>query len=337
MTWRVTPGAALALALSSLAAGTAAAAEDAKPLPVDKTVILKSGGTYYVEGRVRIPKGIEITVQKESKIVARGDNAVIEVVGSLIIHGVDGGSVPLDGVTIELQKNFENVRTEMVIFTGKSAGIVSPKDTAVDGRLFVMNTEFEGKSTVNVTISSDDVDLQRIHTSSLVHVKGVPPDGASVNKSRLMIMNCCGGSGAAISGGLTAGLLVEGVADVTARTNQLGGDKATFIDCASLTFDTNWVRCKTLEFVQTATGHFGRTTLSKCDVQCEKIRFVAPPAPGKTETIQCDKCWFGGETKEKVVKEKFIVDHDVDPNSSVTLNLLKIMEKPLNLAGNVSR
>ena len=330
---------ALALALACAPAEAVRAGDgDAKPLPVDKTVILKSGGTYYVEGRVRIPKGVEITVQKESRIVARGDDAaVIEVVGEFVVRGVAGGSVPVEGVTIELQKEFEGLRTEMAIFSGKSRGIVSPADTAVSGRIFLLNTSFEGDSTVDVTMSSNDVDLQRIRCNSLVRVKGVPPAGASVNKTRLMIMNNCNAPSVPVMGAFTAGLHVEGVADVTVRANELGGEKATFIDCPSLTFDANWVRCKTLEFRQAAAGNFGRTLISKCDFQCEKVVLHAPTAPGKAESIPCDKCWFGGEVKEKVIRERFFTDRDDDPGCSVAIDLKKIMAKPLNLAGTVNR
>jgi hypothetical protein len=330
-------GLCAALALCCVPSRAAEGADDGgKPLPVDRTAILKSG-TYYVEGRVRIPKGVEVTVQKDTRIVARGKDAVVEVVGEFVVRGVPDGAVPLDGVTIELQKEFEGVRTEMVLFAGASRGIVSPKDTAVSGRLFVLNTVFESKSTVDVTFSSNDVDLQRIRTRSLVRVRGVPPEGASANRTRLMIMNCCNAPRVPVIGAFTAGLSVEGVADVTVRANELGGDMTTFVDCPTLAFDANWVRCRTLEFVQTATGRFGRTSITKCDVQCEKVRLSAPAAPGKTESIPCDKCWFGGETNEKAIREKWIVDHDDDPQVSATLNFLKIMEKPLNLAGNVTK
>lgn len=330
---------ALAIAAACCLAAIAHGGDDPaeKPLPVDKTTILPSGGTYYVAGRVRIPKGVEITVQKDTRIVARGDGAVIEVAGELIVRGVPDGAVPVDNVTIELQKDFEGVRTEMVAFTGKSLGIVSPKDTAVSGRLFVLNTTFEGKATVDVTVASNDVDLQRIRTRSLVHVKGVPPDGASANKTRLMVMNCCNASRVPVVGAFTAGILVEGVSDVTVRTNDIGGDKATFTDCASLTFDANWVRCRTLEITQSAAGRFGRTQISKCDIQCEKVVLYAPAAAGKSESIPCDKCWFDGQTDESTVRTKVLRDKDDDAKCGVRAELTKLMERPLELAGKVKK
>ena len=45
--------AALVVVLAAVSA-PAGAAEDEKPLACNRTTILKSGGTYYVEGRVRI-------------------------------------------------------------------------------------------------------------------------------------------------------------------------------------------------------------------------------------------------------------------------------------------
>jgi hypothetical protein len=328
---------AFGIALSSAPPAEPCAADDAKPLPVDKTGILKSGGTYYVEGRVRVPKGVELTVQKETKIVARGTDAVIEVVGELVVRGVRGGSVLLEGVTIEPQKEFEGLRTETTVFTGGSRGIVSPKDTPVNGRLVALDTTFEAGATFDVTIASDDIDLQSVHCTSPVRIKGVAPEGATANKSKLMVLNNKGGTASGTRGGFTAGILVESVGDVTIRCNEISGEKATFIDCPSLTFDANWVRCKTLEMKQAAAGNFGRTLISKCDFQCEKIVLYAPAAPGKAESIPCDKCWFGGEVKEKAVREKFFTDREDDPGCSVAIDLKKIMEKPLNLAGTVSR
>ncbi len=317
---------------------TAAAADDEpKPFPAAKTTILKSGGTYFVEGRVRIPKGVEITVQKDTKIVGRGENATIEVVGALAIHGVNDSTVGIAAVTIEVQAKFESLRVDMAVFSGSSLGIVTPKDTACDGRIVVLNTEFKEAARVDVTMSGNEVDLQRVYMAAPARVKAVDAEGSSGNRVKLNVLNCCTVSGTGVPGALMGGIVVEGVANVTVRATRICGDTAKFVDCGSVEFDGNQVKCATLEFTQSAAGRFGRTTISNCDVLCEKIVLWSPAAPGKAEWISCDKCWFDGETNEKTVREKVFKDKDDDPKCGVTVKLTKLMERPLLLAGKLAK
>jgi hypothetical protein len=333
--------AALAASLGALAlAGDVAHAGPGggeKPFPVDRTQILAGGGTtYVVEGRIHIGKTTEITVQKDTVIVGRGDGGgIIELEGQLEIHGVKGGEIPLQDITIELQPTFGNLHLDMVEFTDKSGGVTSPKDKAVDGRIFIENSTFNGKSTVDVTMSSNWIDLQRSMFEAPVRVKAVDPPGATANKVRLMAMN--NASNHLLSGYFNGGLRVEHVFDVTVRTNILRGDAVSFVDCGSVAFDANYVTCKTLEFVQTVAGRFGKTTMSKCDVQCQKIALTAPVDPKNPDSMTCDKCWFGGETKEKAIREKFFVDHEKNAESGVTAKTTAVQEKPLQLAGTVQR
>ena len=48
-------------------------AGDATPLPLRRSVILPSGGDYFVEGRQEIKWGQELSVQKETVIRGRGE------------------------------------------------------------------------------------------------------------------------------------------------------------------------------------------------------------------------------------------------------------------------
>jgi hypothetical protein len=277
-------------------------------------------------------------VAKETKIVGRGEGGgIIEVEGQLAIVGVSNLHVTLKDVTIELQPTFTDFRTDMVDFTGKSMGVTTVQDKPSDGRLFLQNTTFEGKATVDVTFSSNEVDLQRVNAPNLVHVKAVTPAGQNANRVKLNLMNNCGGTGSIVAGQLSGGLLVENVNEVIVRTNILGGPKVSFVDCGPIDFDANHVTCKTLEFTQSVAGRFKGTTITKCDVQCDKIVLAAPADPKKPEKVVCDKCWFGGETKDKAVREKFFTDHDDDPACGVTVDLTRISDKPMGLAGPVTK
>jgi len=332
-------GAVALLALGAFALDGAASAADAeKPLPVDRSQILKSGGTYFVEGRVRVAKGVQIMVAKETTIVGRGDaGGIIEVEGQLSIVGVSNLHVILKDVTIELQPKFENFRTDMVDFTGRSLGVVTPADKSVDGRLFLQNTTFADKATVDVTFIGNEVDLQRVSAPNLVHVKAVDPPNQTGNRVKLNLFNNCPAPNGPSNGDFSGGLLVERVNEVICRTNVLGGESVKFVDCGPIEFDANHVTCKTLEFVESVAGRFKGTSITKCDVQCPKIVLTAPVDPKHPETVPCDKCWFGGETKDKVVRAMFFEDHAKNAESGVTVDLTRISEKPMGLAGPVTK
>jgi hypothetical protein len=337
MDMRVRAAAAAAFVLAVCVADTARGAGGGeKPLPVERTAILPSENvTYTVEGRVRIGKSTVLKIQKDTKIVGKGQGGgTIELEGQLWICGVTDSKVTLQDVTIEVQPKFDTLHTDMVIFAGTSAGVVSPKDVPVDGRIFVENTDFGLAATVDVAMINNNIDVQRCTCACPVRVKAVDPPGSTGNKVRLMVMN----NGEGKPGGrLSGGLVVEHVADVTVRTNIIAGGKTSFVDCGAVAFDTNYVQCKELEFVQSAAGRFGKTWMSKCDVQCGKITLTAPLDAKHPDKMPCDKCWFGGETKEKTVRDKYFVDHEKNPDSGVSVDITKIMEKPLQLAGTVTR
>ena len=86
MLTRMERGALLILLLAATAG-----AGDQIPLPVKRSTILRECGvTYYVEGRKKIPRGCEISIQKDVYIVGRGSDAVLEdPVGSDPIEGLD--------------------------------------------------------------------------------------------------------------------------------------------------------------------------------------------------------------------------------------------------------
>jgi hypothetical protein len=334
MAWKA---ALAALVASSLACGAAAAADAEKPLPFDHTTILPSGGVYFVEGRVRIPKGVEITIQKDTKLVAHGKDATIEIEGELQIHGVGDSKVVVDGVTFEVQREFGDIRLDMVKVTGASRGIVTPKGKCADGRIFVQNTEFEGAAGLDVTMIGSEVDLQRVYMRAPVRVRAVDPEGSVGNKVKLNLLNNCSGSASVEPGALMGGIVVERVHEVIVRACRIGGEKASFSDCEMVAFDGNQVRCAAVEFKWSEPGHLGRTSITKCDVLAERVVAWAPAAPGKVESIPCDKCWFDGEMNEKTVREKYLRDRDDDPKCGALFDVTKLMENPLLIAGKIKR
>ena len=79
------------------------------PFPVKKTTILRTEKvTYVVEGRQTIPAGVEITCLRDVYVVGKGKDAIIEVKGSLKVHGVGAREVIFENVKIELAPRFVN-------------------------------------------------------------------------------------------------------------------------------------------------------------------------------------------------------------------------------------
>ena len=86
------------------------------PFPTEKSTILREEKVVYtVSGRVKIPEGVEISCQKDVKVVATGPSAVIEVEGALKIHGVSDREVIFEGVTIELAAKFLDAHLDMAM------------------------------------------------------------------------------------------------------------------------------------------------------------------------------------------------------------------------------
>lgn len=316
--------------------GARGADAEPKPFPVGKTTKLESGGTYYVEGRVRIPKGVSVSVQQATKVIGRGpEGGVLEVEGELLVHGTDDDHDSFHDVTIEAQAKFAQIRVDETDFDGASLGVRTAKDVAADGRVFVQNTTMSGKATVDLTMTANNVDVQRVKCPNLVRVTVVDPPGSSGNKVKLMVMNCLTAGNK--SAELTGGLVVENVSDVTVRGCKLAGDKARFADCGVVTFDGNYVACKTLEFTQKTAGRFGKTEITKCDVQVEKLVAWAPYAEGKAESLVADHCWFQGETKYAAIRDRFLKDRTSDPKCGVTVNVTKTIAEPQQLGWTVKK
>ena len=322
---------AMSLAGALWAAGSVSElpAADPKPLPIERTQILHGDDAiYFVEGRRKIPKGVEISIQKGIKVVGRGEGAAIVVEGSLQVHGVRKLECVFADLVIEPAAKFEEIHLDMVVFGGKGGGVMTGKDAPCDGRLFIENTIVKAPCLIDVSMSGNQVDVQRVNCDTPLCLRGVDPKSGP-NSVKAMVMTSYPQSGG--NWALEGGLLVENVADVTVRNNVIAGNACVVTDCDSVTFDANKVSSKTLEFRQSAAGRFGRTRMQKCDLYTGKIVLFAPPVKGRAESLYCDKCWFQAGIDEKTLREEVFQDAEDDPASGVTVDFKKIMEKPLGL------
>lgn len=329
--------AAVAIAVLVGARTSVRAADDEKPLPVERSGILPNDVTYVVEGRVRIPKGMTITLQKDTKLVGRKD-AVLEVDGELEIHGVGAAHVPVQDVTIEIDAKSAGIHIDMVDLAGTTK-ITTAKGQPTDCEIILENVEFKDKAGLDIEMSGNTLLLRRVRAPNLVRVKGVDKEGAVGNKVRFIASFCNPGKqpAGAVTGRLMGGVVVENVSVAVIHACNLLGDKVSLKDCDAVSFDENYVGCKTLEFVQTEAGHFAKTAIVKCDFQCDSLVASAPLVEGKTEKLVVDGCWFDGGTAASAVRDRYVKDRSRDPKCGVMVEIKKLEEAPLGLAGGAKK
>ncbi len=330
--WKILSAAALIALAGAGASRTAHSSPvDAIPFPVHRSTSLdKEGTVYFIEGRVRIPKGIEISVQKDIRIVGRGKNAVLEVAGELQVHGTFELRVSIQDVRIELSPVFGEVHIDACVMGG-SGGVFTDPEKPADGRLFIENTTFNTPATVDITFSANQIDLQRVLANAPVKIRAVDPGPGKPNKVKLMLMHCW--YAPKTDGGFMGGLSVEGVYDATIRNNLIRGKRCVMTDCDKLTFDANKVKSPSLEFTQTESGRFNKSKMQKCDIYSARVSLSAPADGKSIERLTIDKCWFRGETTESVLRETVFNDRDDNPEVGVRAKFKKISKSINGLAG----
>jgi len=317
---------AMALSRRSDAGGDAG-----KPLPLDRTAILKAD-TYYVEGRVRIGKRTEITLGRNTKIVGRGAGAVIEVEGELQGIAGNGADIIFEDVSIEPQAAFVEIHLQTAQFQGKSRGIVSAKDAQVAGKVALQDVDFGRGATLDLVMQSGSVEiLDSCNFFDPVSIKAVAPPGTKGNAVKVVVENC------RYAHGLQGGIRVEGASDVSLATTCIEGEVLSFVDCGVMSIDGCLIQCKRVELTEPAAGRFVKSKFQRCDIQCEKIVLTGPPVDAIPEVLKIDGCWFGGETNPRLAKQKFIDDHDSVSASGVVAQVTRPETKPLQIAGNVKR
>jgi hypothetical protein len=308
-----------------------AGGDAAKPLPIDKTAILKAD-TYFVEGRVRIGKRTEITLARNTKIVGRGAGATIEVEGEVQGIGGSGAEIIFEDVTIEPQAAFVEIHLQTAKFQGKSRGIVSAKDAQVAGRVALQDVEFGSGATLDLVMQSGAVEiLDRSNFFGAVSIKAVSPPGSTGNSVKVLVKHC------AYQGWFRGGLHVEGVSDVSLIESAFEGEAVSLVNCGLMTLDGDLIQCKRVELTEPVAGRFVKSKFQRCDIQCDKIVLTGPSVEAIPEALKIDGCWFGGETSPRLAKQKFIDDHDSMSSSGVVALVTRPEAKPLQIAGNVKR
>jgi len=339
-TWTALVG--LAGVLVILATGGVSSAQDADeplPLPVDKTAILrKDGAVYYVEGRVTIPAGVEVTILNDIEVFGRGEGATIAVEGSFVVHGVREREVVFHDVTIEVQPEFEDLHMDMAILDG--GGVRGPEGAAVNGDIFFELFDFVHGATLDVRVASGSVELSTVCSETPVKIEVVPPEDATDNKIKVNIRGCGQGTLKTCEPhplriGLRGGLEVSGAQEIVVRSTRVGGDLCAIRNWQkSLIFDACKIQSKALEVTHDAAGYFAKAQFAKCDVYSPSVLFRAPVEKGKKDTAHVQRFFFAGEGDEDVVMEKIVKDAADDPeHNGVVVRLDKVKTRAHEMAG----
>lgn len=336
--------------LAALPAGPAAARSapvEEKPLPVGRTAkLLEGGAVWTVEGRVRVPRGVELTVLKDCTVRAKGSGpAVIEVEGGFDAVGVLGSEVIFENVTVEPQAAYEKIHMDMVIFRG-GGGVRTPKDVAVEGSILLQNADFLKGSSVDLLYRSGSVALFSSCSEEPVRLRSRRAEGATKDAVKIGVGGCnqlgkernrC--TPHSRRTGLPKGLEVVGGDEVTLTNSRVGGPLVAVRDWGrKLVFEGMKVDAERLEISQGEPGRYVGASCSRCDFPGTKIYVSSPPSDRADDRLVLDRCWFRGLLEPKAILDKVVGDGADDPkNNGVRVAVVKPSDRPLELAGEADR
>ena len=321
-----------------------ASASPAEPLPFpcDRSQILsKDKSIYTVEGRVHIPKGVEVSVQKDIIIRGKGGApAVIEVEGSLTVHGVYQREVFFENVTVEPCPQFTQITMDMTVFRGESGGVKTGRDQSVEGPLQIEQFDFIGGATMDVTFAAGSVVLSSVCANNPIRIRTLKPPGKENNNVRIFLRGCpqdpqvlCTPHGSRV--GLVGGLEVDGGDDVTLQLSRIGGDLAAVRNWGQrLIIQGLKINSTLLEVTNAKAGQFQRVQFANCDIYSNTVTVSAPLEKGVKDTLTMDRCWFKGVVDPKKIFADTVKDSEDDPaKNGVKVILVKPEERAKELAG----
>jgi len=308
--------------LTVLALSAAAAADEAKPLPLRASVILPSGGHHFVEGEQEIRWGQELSVQKETVIRGRGAGAVLKVHGALQVRGVTGNRVVFEDLVIEVAERCERVHLDHAVL--RRCTVRTPKDVACEARVHVESCLLE-ESPIDLRLKKGEVtilgsDLRGAFTLMGVEVK----EGQRKPPPVQLLLN---------GSNLNRDLLIELCKDVEIRANSIVSPKCVMKNCYELDFDGNVLKGPGVLIEQTDPGRLKKTEVMKCDFHGTVLTLKAPRDGRRKDRVPVDKCWFNGRTKKSEILGRDIRDGSVDEQNGAYAVLRKVNDRPLELGG----
>jgi hypothetical protein len=305
-----------------LLAPLARADDEEQPLPLRASVILPSGGRYFVEGTQEIRWGQELSVQKETVIRGRGAGATLVVEGALQVRGVTAKRVVIEDLVIEVAERCERVHLDNVIL--RRCAIRTAKEKPSEARVHVESCELS-ETPIELSLVKGEVTILATDIKGAFTLVGVKAEQDQKNPPPVrLLLNMCN---------TNRDFVVDKAKHVVIRGNGIYSPKCSFTDCAELEFDANVVKNPGVLIAQSEAGKLKKTNISKCDFHGSVLTLKAPRDGKKKDKVPVDKCWFMGRTKAKEIVGKDIRDGTVDETSGAYAVMRKINDRPLELGG----
>ncbi len=321
-TSRLVAALAAALLASALAARAARAEnppDGALPLPIDRTMTIRSdkGSTYYVDGAQVIPRTAEVTIQLGVTIVGI-NNASLDVQGGFKVHGTQDVWVTLRNLDFSpTTKPLKGVHFDMVDFVhcrwvhGETAGI--------EGDFTVENATFQRDCTFDVCVRGGFLKLMTVQWGVPCRVRCVRQKENSVPveiELRSSWMKAVEVSGNAVlnvrHSEIQEGLVLKNVSDV-------------IVDGCDIS--------KTLSFLQAPEDSMKKIEITKVNFfdGCHLVLQRKKGPDTKEEKVKVDKPYFGSKGGSAVLDKKaladLIDDGEDDAEGSVRAWLAKPSER----------
>ena len=308
-------------ALVLLLGGAALAAQ--QPLPVDRSVVLKTeGAEYTVEGRVVIDRRFNFASQRAITIRGIGPDPTLVVAGSFEAKAVLGGANRFENLTIELAPECRKLylaNVDWVSGGGIRTAQGAPSSAIVFGEHLRMNSRIE------VEMLAGSIDLQASRFAAPVVVRGLMQSDRKPNATGVKLLTN--------TDGFLAGLEVTGVADALVRHSLLAGSRVLLERVASFDLDGNLVRCDLLDLRAAHYTGFQKSMVRNCDFYGARVRIFAPVEGDKRLSLTMQHCWFRGLTDPKAILEQFVNDGTQNSECGVLASFTRISAQPLGLGG----
>jgi hypothetical protein len=289
------------------------------------------GSVYGVSGRQRVPRGKKLVLQQGVRIVGVGPNAVLEVEGSLVVHGMPTARIVFEGLTIEPVGDFDKIQLEWTEFeggAGVASGIATAPGKSARGDLALTNSRFLGSAGVDVELRGGSVRMEQFEVDSWVRIEGVPAkpeDPGDDSKPRkafsapveLLTGDC------RFRDGLKLKALREGVV----RGSLLVGPSSEFFGCKELQLTDNRIESKVLVLGHEDARILEKSKVTRCDIYASEIRLDAPAGSGKPRRLTLDACWFSAGVTEEAVAE-ITTDHEDEPTIGVVARITNQRDEP---------
>jgi len=338
----IRPSLLTALALASLLVPSARA--QGEPFPVEKNVVNKDDGVvWYVDGRQRIPSHVSIQSLRACRIVARGEEAVLEVEGKLDLRAATGGNIALENVWIEPWPGCKGLVLLNCEFQG--GGLRTAPEGAAAVEILLHSSNLGKGARLDLDLFDGEFNILSSSFVEPAVIRGAAKDEKSKNLLDLRITNCKGGGGGGggrgggggpgngPAAGFAAGLRLEGVHKALVRNCSLAGEESVFSDCEDFVFDGNLASSKRVEFRQSQPKSFGGTQIATTDFDCDRLVLFQPASLSGPQKLRLDRCWFDGRTEEQRVRAEILEDAENNPESGVVASLFKIQAVPLGFGG----